>query len=167
MQKLKQTLSLMLSLIMILGMFTFMPAPVSAAETMHYVERSWNADTKQVVEETKTCTDYTDLSERSSDELNSGWYAASGSLFINSRLFVRNGKTVNLILKDGATLNVRRGIGVESGATLNIYGQSQGTGKLEVVFDPGDNRNNDNAMIGGTGENGNRADSAGTPRAPG
>ena len=144
----------MLSLIMILGMFTFMPAPVSAAETMHYVERSWNADTKQVVEETKTCTDYTDLSESSSDELNSGWYAASGSLFIDSRLFVRNGKTVNLILKDGATLNVRRGIGVESGATLNIYGQSQGTGKLEVVFDPGDDRNNDNAVIGGTGEGG-------------
>ena len=154
MQKLKKPVSVLLTVIMVVSLFTVIPMPASAAEAVEYIYRWWVADAKEVKQETRTCSDYTEMSERSSDELESGWYAASGNLFIDSRLFVRNGETVNLILKDGATLNVHRGIGVESGATLNIYGQSQGTGTLEVVFDPGDDRNNDNAMIGGTGEDG-------------
>ena len=154
MQKLKKPVSILLAVIMVVSLFTVIPTPASAAEAVEYVYLWWDADAKEVKQETRTCSDYTEMSERSSDELESGWYAASGNLFIDSRLFVRNGETVNLILKDGATLNVHRGIGVESGATLNIYGQSQGTGTFEVVFDPGDDRNYDNAMIGGTGENG-------------
>ena len=154
MQILKKSVSILLTVILVVSLFTIIPASVSAAGAVAYVYRWWDADAKEVKQETRTCSDYTEMSERSSDELESGWYAASGNLFIDSRLFVRNGKTVNLILKDGATLNVHRGIGVESGATLNIYGQSQGTGTLEVVFDPGDDRNYDNAMIGGTGEDG-------------
>ena len=154
MMQMKKPVSILLSVIMVIGLFTIVPFTANAAEAVEYVYRWWDAAAKEVKQETRVCTDYTEMSERSSDELESGWYAASGNLFIDSRLFVRNGKTVNLILKDGATLNVHRGIGVESGATLNIYGQSQGTGTFEVVFDPGDDRNCDNAMIGGTGEDG-------------
>ena len=154
MQMLKKSVSILLTVIMVVSLFTILPMSASAAGAVEYIYRWWDADAKEVKQETRTCSDYTEMSERSSDELESGWYSASGNLFIDSRLFVRNGETVNLILKDGATLNVHRGIGVESGATLNIYGQSQGTGTLEVVFDPGDDRNYDNAMIGGTGEDG-------------
>ncbi|MCR4818688.1 MAG: hypothetical protein K5841_07000, partial [Fretibacterium sp.] len=38
--------------------------------------------------------------------------------------------TVNLILRDGATLKLEKGITVASGKTLNIYAQSGGTGVL-------------------------------------
>ena len=40
--------------------------------------------------------------------------------------------TVNLILCDGATLIAWKGITVPKGATLNIYGQSAGTGRLTI-----------------------------------
>ncbi len=38
--------------------------------------------------------------------------------------------TVNIILTDGVTLTTPKGIDVPDGSTLNIYGQSKGTGKL-------------------------------------
>ena len=155
MRLLKRTVSVVLSLIMIVSLFTIVPFTANAADGVEYICRSWNSDTKQVTEETKTCEDYTELSARSSDELAEGWYVVSERTILENRLFVRYGKTVNLILKDGAYLNLHRGIGVDSGATLNIYGQSQDTGTLEVVFDPEDKYNKDNAVIGGTGENGN------------
>ena len=157
MRKLKKVVSILLSIIMIVSLFNIVPFTANAAGGVEYIYRSWNADTQPVVDETKTCSSYTELSERSSDELEAGWYVVSSDLFIDSRLSVGSG-TVNLILEDGAKLNVHRGIGVAPGTTLNIYGQSQGTGKLVVVFDPGDSRNDDNAMIGGTGSGGNAGD---------
>ena len=47
---------------------------------------------------------------------------------INSRLVV-NGE-VSIILCDGKKFSARQGIQVTPGSTLNIYGQSQGTGEL-------------------------------------
>ena len=52
------------------------------------------------------------------------------SCSFSNRLTV-SGK-VRLILCDGITLNVARGIQVPEGSTLEIYGQSEGTGKLVV-----------------------------------
>ena len=153
MQKLKKPVSILLAVIMVFSLFTVIPTSASAAGAVEYIYRWWDADAKEVRQETITCTDYTEMSERSSDELASGRYVVSSDLYIDSRLFVTSG-TVDLILRDGATLNVHRGIGVNPGTTLNIYGQSEGTGKLEVFFDPNDNRNDNNAIIGGTGENG-------------
>lgn len=39
--------------------------------------------------------------------------------------------TVNLLLCDGCTLDAPKGIGVEPGAALHIYGQPQDTGKIK------------------------------------
>ncbi len=41
--------------------------------------------------------------------------------------------TVNLILKDGTTLDAQKGISVDSGATLNIYAQSKGDGAGKLI----------------------------------
>ena len=54
----------------------------------------------------------------------------TGNVTINDRVFVYG--TVNLILADGASLTTSKGIIVETGKTLNIYGQENGTGALHT-----------------------------------
>ena len=74
-----------------------------------------------------------------------GWYVVNTDVTIGSRIIVSG--TVNLILCDGATLIAEKGITVTSddttGNTLNIYGQTNGTGQLEATGDK------DAAGIGG------------------
>ena len=43
--------------------------------------------------------------------------------------------SLNIILADGVTLNCPKGIGVNAGTTLNIYGQENGTGKIVAGSD--------------------------------
>ena len=69
-------------------------------------------------------------------------YVASGEVTIDSRIKVTG--TVNLILLDGATLTASKGITVSNEDTLNIYGQTNGTGKLTIT-----GTDNYNAAIGG------------------
>ena len=65
----------------------------------------------------------------------SGWYAVTRDIEINDRIII-NGE-VNLILCDGAKLTAKKGITVSPGNTLNIHGQSGGTGKLYAVTTDG------------------------------
>ena len=76
MMQIKKPVSILLSVIMVIGLFTIVPFTANAAEAVEYVYRWWDADAKEVKQETRVCTDYTEMSERSSDELESGWYAA-------------------------------------------------------------------------------------------
>lgn len=66
-----------------------------------------------------------------------GWYVVSGAVTVAASILVDG--TANLILADGATLTVgydgydpqgAPGIGVSTGATLNVYAQAGGTGRL-------------------------------------
>ena len=59
---------------------------------------------------------------------NAGWYAVTANTTISGRITVSG--EVHLILCDGKTLTAKEGITVSSGNTLNIYGQSLGTGAL-------------------------------------
>ena len=59
----------------------------------------------------------------------SGWYLVTDNITFSSAVPVDG--TANLILADGVTMNANR-IRVNSGNTLNIYGQSDGTGDLIV-----------------------------------
>ena len=63
--------------------------------------------------------------------MNSGWYIVNSDITISTRITV-NG-TVNLILADGYSLTASQGITVNSGNTLNIYGQTSGTGALNAT----------------------------------
>ena len=64
------------------------------------------------------------------------WFAANTSFTADRPLQVCG--TVNLILCDGVTVTLKKGIYLENEGTLNIYAQNGGTGTLEVT---GDNAN--------------------------
>ena len=85
--------------------------------------------------------------------LDSGWYVVNSDLEINNQLNF-NGDT-HLILVDGANLTVNGGDdGISVEGTLNIYGQTLGTGKLEAngfqngIWTAGNYDDEDN-LIGG------------------
>ena len=60
-----------------------------------------------------------------------GWYVASGAVEISSRVVVTG--EAHLILTDGATLTIPKGITVTEGNSLTIYGQALGTGSLTIA----------------------------------
>ena len=63
-------------------------------------------------------------------ELTAGWYAVTDD--ITTELRPNCTGTVNLILCDGVTFNANKGINVGDGATLTVWGQSEGTGILNA-----------------------------------
>jgi hypothetical protein len=77
--------------------------------------------------------------------LTSGWYVVDSNLTYNAaagRITVSG--DVNLVIADGCLFSVQKGIAVNSGNSLTIYGQSGGTGTLSVA-----NAQNNCAAIGG------------------
>ena len=70
---------------------------------------------------TDACTTWNDASD------NDGWYIVQGKVTIDNNIFVSG--NVHLILADGCNLTVTRDI---TGGSLTIYGQANGTGKLNV-----------------------------------
>ena len=75
----------------------------------------------------KTAYDVVELDDQVK-ELTDGWYIARGSVKNDQRMHV--GGKVNLILADGATYTVPRGIGISGSASLTIWAQKEGTGAL-------------------------------------
>ena len=73
------------------------------------------------------------------EELSSGWYLVEGTVERQGGIEVLSDSTVNLILADGASLTVKDvdawGAGIEVGptASLNVFGQQQGSGVLSVT----------------------------------
>ena len=148
MSKLRKFISIVLVLSLLAGTFVTASFTAGAASAVEYIERSWDSENKKVVSTTKTCTDYTSLQSRSSNNLSSGWYVVKSSFQISERLYVGN-NTVNLILCDGVTLTANDGIGVSKNGTLNIYGQTSDTGKLYSHYDKGPySEDIDKAVIG-------------------
>ena len=96
MKMIKKPVSILLIMTMIVSLFTIIPFEVGAASGVQYIERSW--DGYGILSDTKTCTNYTSLSNRSSDTLYSGWYVVDNNMTIDGRLRVSG--TVNLILCD-------------------------------------------------------------------
>lgn len=77
------------------------------------------------------CTSFTELTEATDlSSAMSGWYAVKGTVSIAGSLGVTADNTLNLILCDGAELILQYTLYLVGGATLNIYGQSGGTGTL-------------------------------------
>ena len=61
---------------------------------------------------------------------NGDWWFVTGETTISGRIGISG--TKHLILCDGATLTLPKGIHLTNGNTLYIYGQSAGTGKLII-----------------------------------
>ena len=87
---------------------------------------------------------YTVVTSGTTTWSNSKWYVVNSNVTVSSRIEVSG--TAHLILLDGATLTASAGIHVGSGKTLNIYAQSDGTGRLFA-----DASTNQQAGIGGNG----------------
>lgn len=71
----------------------------------------------------------TEITESTDDISTPGWYVVKENLTISS---LNISGEVNLILCDGATLTISDALTVENDAVLNLYFQSNGTGKLTV-----------------------------------
>ena len=110
------------------------------AASVSYVDGNGTSQTVDATELESTTTSWTDGS----------WYIVpEGGLTISGRIAVSG--TVNLILRDGAELTASEGI-TTTGATLNIYAQSTGTGALTATGNNGVNPNGGgSAGIGGNG----------------
>jgi hypothetical protein len=89
-----------------------------------------NADGNQ-----ESCTRYTVLESSDGNvEISSQWVVVKGNVTINGTLNLTSG-WCNLILCDGATLTINGASsrGIDISGDLNIYGQSAGTGTLNVT----------------------------------
>ena len=104
-----------------------------------YNEGSWDSTNKKVVFTKKTAASVTAVTNSDADVTwNAGWYTVSGNVTINGKVTLS--ANTSLILQDGATLTINGQLNAAS-YDLDIYGQMEGTGKLNVTC-------NDNAIKG-------------------
>ena len=144
MHNLKKPLSILLSFIMIISLFSIVPVTAHAAVVgVEYLYREVIEGTNRVSEEDRICTDYTDLStfeQRVDHTLTSGWYVAGNVTF--DQLIIDG--NVKIIIPNGVTMRCEEGILVNfSQNSLTVYGQQGDTGVLDVF-----NSKDDYAGIG-------------------
>ncbi|MCD8397987.1 MAG: InlB B-repeat-containing protein, partial [Lachnospiraceae bacterium] len=118
---------------------------IAGAHTLYALYELTPVDYIDESGEIQTCEEFTvitaDMTELTA-ELTDGWYAVISDVTISDRITVSG--EVHLILMDGHTLTASDGISVNDGSTLNIYGQSESTGKLAAS-----SSTSGNAGIGG------------------
>ena len=73
---------------------------------------------------------YCDKITKDTKDLENGWYAVVDNVKNNNRINCKG--NVNLILCDGTTLDAPKGITVNEGNNLTIWGQENNAGKLTV-----------------------------------
>ena len=158
MKKWRGALSIVLSVLIAFGVFTAVPFQAAAAGGVTYIERAWNEEAEEEEERIlsieKTCTDYTEWSDVEGTSLAPGWYVVSKNCTVGSRMIVESG-AVHLILCDGVTMTLQKGIGIKAAGELYIYGQSNDTGKIYAnIHFPDGTYDHECALIGGVkGEN--------------
>mgnify|MGYP004509226361 CR=1 FL=1 len=127
--------SLILALAMVLSLF---PAPVWAEEEGTAVEYL-DSEGKSATQETYT------LMTAETTLWNNEWYVVKGSVTIDALVTVQENTPVKLILCDGATLTLTKGLQLWGYTTaampfaqLTIYGQNGNSGKLEISNSSGE-----------------------------
>ena len=144
----RKPVSILLSLIMVVSLFTIVPFTANASDAVEYLYRTWDASQNKVVAHTGTCTDYTTITSTSSPlTLTSGWYVVNGDANITDHRITISGK-VYLILVSG-TMDCEYGIRLSKGNSLYVYQGKNTYGTLNART--GDD---EEANIGGNeGEN--------------
>ena len=110
-----------------------------------YNEASWDSGDKKVIFTKKTAASVTAVTNSDTDVTwGDGWYTVSGNVTINGKVTLSD-KT-SLILQDGATLTINGQLDCGTNKkNLDIYGQAEGTGKVNVTCNDG------NALYGHAG----------------
>ena len=104
----------------------------TVTKPVSYKSASYNESTGKVEFTEKTVSDYKFLSSQTN--WKDGWFVVNKDVTFTTNVTIEG--TVNLIICDGATLNLDGYcIEMEDGDTLNIYGGAKGTGKLVVGND--------------------------------
>jgi len=118
---------------------------ISKGTTVDYVSRTYDDTTGEVTEttETQAASAITDSNQPST---LTGWYYIYNDVDLNYRPVVN--KTANIVLADNCTLTANGGIEVPNGCTLNIYGQTEGTGTLKGNLNTLDTFGDSLAFIG-------------------
>ena len=75
-----------------------------------------------------TVSQYSTLTKDTNNLLNRSFYVVDSSFDYDKRLTIRT--DTNILLCDGVTLNLKKGLTIEKGKTLNIWCQSGKSGKL-------------------------------------
>lgn len=128
MKFIRKSVSVILSLILIISLFTILSPEAFAAAEVQYIERSWDSANQKVVDTVKTCTDYTTITSQSSLTIGSGkWYVVNGDATIDKRVTVSG--TAHIILLSG-TLKCMYGIRLSKGNSLFVYPGKNSEGKL-------------------------------------
>lgn len=96
-----------------------------------YEEGSWNGGGYEVGFTTHQLKSYTQVTDDITTFENGKWYVITNDVNNENRITVQG--TAHLVLCDGVTLTLNAGLGVTGGKTLNIYGQSAGTGRLDAA----------------------------------
>ena len=131
----KRLLSLLCALALCLSL---LPGTALAADSVSYVEYSWNEERSTLTSETRSVSDYTTVTSSVTAWGTSGqttWYVVSDNVDNYGRSNIEVSGTVNLILTSGKTLTLN-GPNIslqDSSAVLNIYGQAGNTGKLSIT----------------------------------
>ena len=120
MQKLKKPVSVLLTLIMVLSLFTIVPFTAGALDGVGYIDENGESQTADGVTAITSGT----------TSLNAGWYAVTSTVTNDNRITCTG--DVYLILCDNAKLTGSSGITVDGDNSLTIYGQSAGTGELAI-----------------------------------
>ena len=109
----------------------------SSEALVEYIERSWDGMKVVDKEVTKTafCLNEIDVSKKQFLRKEGYWYVTD-NLIIEESLYVSDGKELNIILCDDATLTLKA-INISGKSTLRIFGQKEGTGQL-IITDPGE-----------------------------
>lgn len=120
----RMLLSLACALVLCLGL----PTTALAARSVPYIDGDGNS--KTIFEAKEITSEHTQLTR--------GWYVVYGDVTISERIEVTGEDPtmcyVSLILADGCTLTASKGIGVEEGASLFIYGQSEDEGTMGKLY---------------------------------
>ena len=106
------------------------PVMINSFEVPNVSYRAYNTTTQAF--ETLTaniCRSVTSSTTTMGTADTETWYVVNNTVTVNSSRIEVLG-TVNLILADGKTFRAEKGLHVPNGVTINIYGQSSGTGKL-------------------------------------
>lgn len=130
MKRSRKVLSLILPVAFAMAMMIGMTVTASALEPVTYIGHDENGTPT-----TGKRFEYVIIeSDGSVPSSPSGWYVVTGDVVLEKSISVNNpGSPFNLILRDGSKLTVKKGFSVTENSTINIYAESDGNSKGELI----------------------------------